>query len=351
MNSTCFFHNIGNLFKYRKEDFKIERNLSILRQVFNRTIGTTKPRALLKGTAVETALIPQVPLRCTEERVTQSTYARHRMRKWLILSQGTRKSSRCFSSGARESRDHNRTEYVPKSSHMRQRNINFLAWSLAAAVCTIGLSYASVPLYRIFCQVTGYGGTVQIEPNVQNGSWSSYVRPADTSVGSNVQSKVDGDSGERQTRVERQNRLRIREDAKPINIRFNADVNAAMPISFVPRQATVQVLPGEAALAFYTAQNRANEDIVGIATYNVVPAKAGIYFNKIQCFCFEEQRFKAGERIDMPVLFFIDREFYDDPRMVDVDTIILSYTFFRAQDVSPEFLAEQQRKALGLAMD
>jgi cytochrome c oxidase assembly protein subunit 11 len=162
---------------------------------------------------------------------------------------------------------------------------------------------------------------------------------------------VDGDSGERQTRVERQNRLRIREDAKPINIRFNADVNAAMPISFVPRQATVQVLPGEAALAFYTAQNRANEDIVGIATYNVVPAKAGIYFNKIQCFCFEEQRFKAGERIDMPVLFFIDREFYDDPRMVDVDTIILSYTFFRAQDVSPEFLAEQQRKALGLAMD
>jgi len=143
--------------------------------------------------------------------------------------------------------------------------------------------------------------------------------------------------------------MRIRQDARPITIRFNADVNAAMPITFVPRQSIVHVVPGEAALAFYTAQNQANEDVVGIATYNVVPAKAGVYFNKIQCFCFEEQRFKAGEKIDMPVLFFIDREFSDDPRMVDVDTIILSYTFFRAQDVSPEFLVEQQRQAIGLA--
>ncbi|KAK4533684.1 hypothetical protein CCYA_CCYA18G4566 [Cyanidiococcus yangmingshanensis] len=262
-----------------------------------------------------------------------------------------RTASRGFSSVPKRERVHGTAGPKPDSSEIRQRNLNFLAWTLAAAVCTVGLSYASVPLYRIFCQVTGYGGTVQTGSGGSNGSWTSYTSTPENSDGLNsVDPSVDGKLHERRNRLERRERLRVRGDSKPINIRFNADVNAAMPITFVPRQSTVQVLPGEAALAFYTAQSQAKEDVVGIATYNVVPAKAGIYFNKIQCFCFEEQRFKAGEKIDMPVLFFIDREFYDDPRMVDVDTIILSYTFFRAQDVSPEFLAQQQRKAFGLAL-
>jgi|YelNatPaOPRAMG01_1025707.scaffolds.fasta_scaffold08050_5 cytochrome c oxidase assembly protein subunit 11 len=236
------------------------------------------------------------------------------------------------------------------SSDVRQRNLNFLAWSLSAAICTVGLSYASVPLYRMFCQVTGYGGTVQTETEEYENRWSALQSSPSAEGDTRSESSAPEPSASSRTKSShRRERMRIRQDARPITIRFNADVNAAMPITFVPRQSIVHVVPGEAALAFYTAQNQANEDVVGIATYNVVPAKAGVYFNKIQCFCFEEQRFKAGEKIDMPVLFFIDREFSDDPRMVDVDTIILSYTFFRAQDVSPEFLAEQQRQAIGLA--
>lgn len=101
-----------------------------------------------------------------------------------------------------------------------------------------------------------------------------------------------------------------------------------------------QVLPGETALAFYDAENRTDEEIIGISSYNVTPAKAGIYFNKIQCFCFEEQRLKPKEHVEMPVFFFLDPEFANDPKMVDVDEITLSYTFYKAADISPELLAK-----------
>lgn len=88
------------------------------------------------------------------------------------------------------------------------------------------------------------------------------------------------------------------------------------------------MLPGETALAFYTARNNSEDDIIGIATYSVTPANVAPYFSKIQCFCFEEQRLNAGEMVDMPVFFFIDPDFVDDPAMAKVDTITLSYTFF-----------------------
>lgn len=88
---------------------------------------------------------------------------------------------------------------------------------------------------------------------------------------------------------------------------------------------------GETALAFYEAENQSGRDAVGIATYNVTPNKAAEYFNKIQCFCFEYQQLRAGERVDMPVFFYIDPEFANDPRMKDVDTIILSYSFFESK--------------------
>ena len=102
-----------------------------------------------------------------------------------------------------------------------------------------------------------------------------------------------------------------------------------MPWIFKPQQTEVVLTPGETALAFYTAKNRTQSSITGVATYNVFPPKAGIYFNKIQCFCFEEQRLRSEEEIDMPVLFFIDPEFLDDPAMDSVNSITLSYTFFR----------------------
>ncbi|XP_077708796.1 cytochrome c oxidase assembly protein COX11, mitochondrial isoform X2 [Canis aureus] len=93
-----------------------------------------------------------------------------------------------------------------------------------------------------------------------------------------------------------------------------------------------QVVPGETALAFYKAKNPTDKPVIGISTYNVVPFEAGQYFNKIQCFCFEEQRLNPQEEVDMPVFFYIDPEFAEDPRMVNVDLITLSYTFFEAKE-------------------
>ena len=163
----------------------------------------------------------------------------------------------------------------------------------AVAVFVFGLSYASVPLYKLFCQVTGFGGTTQRADD----SKAATIRP------------VAG--------------------AKVIKVDFTGDVHSAMPWKFKPTQRDVRVLPGETALAFYTVSNPTSKAITGVATYNVYPPKAGLYFNKIQCFCFEEQRLAAKEEIDMPVFFYIDPEIVDDPAMSNVSNITLSYTFFK----------------------
>jgi len=101
-----------------------------------------------------------------------------------------------------------------------------------------------------------------------------------------------------------------------------------LPWSFTPQQREVRVLPGETALAFYTATNNSSEDIIGVATYSVTPGQVAQYFSKIQCFCFEEQRLNAGETVDMPVFFYIDPEFVNDPTMKGIEQVTLSYTFF-----------------------
>jgi cytochrome c oxidase assembly protein subunit 11 len=101
-----------------------------------------------------------------------------------------------------------------------------------------------------------------------------------------------------------------------------------LPWTFTPQQREVRVLPGETALAFYTATNKSSDDIIGVATYSVTPGQVAPYFSKIQCFCFEEQRLNAGETVDMPVFFYIDPAFVDDPNMKGIETITLSYTFF-----------------------
>lgn len=104
-----------------------------------------------------------------------------------------------------------------------------------------------------------------------------------------------------------------------------------LPWKFVPQQREVRVLPGETALAFYTATNKSDEDIIGVATYSVTPGQVAPYFSKIQCFCFEEQRLNAGETVDMPVFFYIDPEFVTDINMKGIETVTLSYTFFKAK--------------------
>lgn len=181
-----------------------------------------------------------------------------------------------------------------------RQNIRTLAFLGAFVAGMGGLAYASVPLYEIFCRVTGYGGTTQVAA-----AESSQV-------------------------VER-----------TLKIRFDSNVNPALGWAFDPVQKSMDLKVGENALAFYQAENQGDEVIVGTATFNVTPDKAGLYFNKVECFCFTEQVLKPGQRVDMPVSFFIDPEIVDDPNLDDVTTITLSYTFFRADDQSAAKRVEQ----------
>ncbi|XP_052824609.1 cytochrome c oxidase assembly protein COX11, mitochondrial, partial [Octopus bimaculoides] len=135
-------------------------------------------------------------------------------------------------------------------------------------------------------------------------------------------------AGHDSSRVENMNKVTNRS----ILVRFNADVASSMQWNFRPHQPSVRVLPGETALAFYSAKNPTDKPIIGISTYNIIPYEAAMYFNKIQCFCFEEQRLNPHEQVDMPVFFYIDPDFVEDPKLENIDTITLSYTFFEAKD-------------------
>ena len=160
----------------------------------------------------------------------------------------------------------------------------------AAGVVTfmVGLSFAAVPLYDLFCRVTGFGGTTQ----------RSAAAP--------------GAVGDR-----------------PITIRFNATTHPNLPWRFTPEQPSVTLRLGEEGLAFYSATNRSDAPVTGVSTYNVTPEKVGRYFHKIACFCFDEQTLTPGERVDMPVTFWVDPKIAEDPSTRDVTTITLSYSFFR----------------------
>lgn len=182
----------------------------------------------------------------------------------------------------------------PESAEIRKKSKSTLYYLSAAGVLAVGMSYAAVPLYRIFCQEYSYGGTVAEDTQVDVGSMKKVKN-------------------------------------REITVRFNADTSASMQWNFRPLQSEIKIIPGETALAFYTAKNPSNKPVTGISTYNVVPFEAGQYFNKIQCFCFEEQLLNPHEQVDMPVFFYIDPEFAEDPKMELVDTIILSYTFFESK--------------------
>ncbi|XWS73905.1 hypothetical protein CRYUN_Cryun02cG0169300 [Craigia yunnanensis] len=190
--------------------------------------------------------------------------------------------------------------YHASHSSKEQKSKKTLLYLTALAFAMVGSTYAAVPLYRRFCQATGYGGTVQRRESVE----------------------------EKIARHTKDGTIATRE----IVVQFNADVADGMPWKFVPTQREVRIKPGESALAFYTAENRSSTPIIGVSTYNVTPMKAAVYFNKIQCFCFEEQRLLPGEQIDMPVFFYIDPEFETDPRMDGINNLILSYTFFKVSE-------------------
>lgn len=176
----------------------------------------------------------------------------------------------------------------------KKSRYSILLYIVSLIFLMVAISYAAVPLYRMFCQATGYGGTTQITDHLP-------------SLASDIATRM-------------------------ITIKFNADVSAQLEWKFVPLQKELKLFVGESGLAFFEAYNPTSSSITGISTYNVTPQQAGIYFNKIQCFCFDEQLLRGYERIEMPVFFFIDPSFLEDPRMQDVDTITLSYTFFRADE-------------------
>ncbi len=173
----------------------------------------------------------------------------------------------------------------------RRRNGVTAVLLVSVAAGMVGLSFASVPLYRMFCEATGFGGTTQ----------RAAAAPG----------KIAG---------------------PVVTVRFDAETAPDLPWEFRPLTASVQVRPGEQHEVLYRATNRSAAATTGTATFNVTPTKSGIYFDKLQCFCFNEQRLGPGESRDMAVSFFVDPDLVKDPGTRDVRTITLSYTMFRKPD-------------------
>ncbi len=167
-----------------------------------------------------------------------------------------------------------------------------MAGALAFVIAgMVGLSFASVPLYRMFCAYTGFGGTPRI-----GGGESATV------------------------------------SATSITVRFNADTNPGLAWTFAPAQKQVTLPLGAEQMAFYTAHNDASTPITGVAAYNVTPERVGKYFHKTACFCFNEQTLAANQQMQFPLSFWVDPAIANDPNTADVKVITLSYTFFRSLD-------------------
>jgi len=176
------------------------------------------------------------------------------------------------------------------SLRTRNRNTSFVVGGVAAAM--LGLAFASVPLYDLFCRATGLGGTTQR-----------------ASVG--AERVID----------------------RAVTVRFNSDVAPDLPWSFQPVERQVALKAGETALAYFRATNLSDRPLVGSATFNVTPDRAGRFFVKIECFCFTEQRLEPGASALLPVTFFVDPAIAEARSMDDVTTITLSYTFFRDANI------------------
>ncbi|MCT8991434.1 cytochrome c oxidase assembly protein [Chelativorans sp. SCAU2101] len=196
---------------------------------------------------------------------------------------------------------------VNKDRARSRRNAGVAMVCVCVLAGMVGLSYAAVPLYRLFCQVTGYGGTTQ--------------------------------------RVEQYSDTIL---DQTITVRFDANVNG-LPWDFRPKQREVTIRIGETAEIAYLAKNLAQGATAGSATFNVAPALAGAYFNKIECFCFTEQELQPGETYEMPVQFFVDPEIVNAPELKNLKTITLSYTFYPLRQESAGLSASDaaQTRQLG----
>lgn len=184
----------------------------------------------------------------------------------------------------------------------RNLRVAILAAGMAAGM--VGLSYAAVPLYRLFCQVTGFGGTTQ---------------------------RADA-APERAT-------------DSPVSVRFDANTSGNLAWSFHAMQTSMTVKVGEQNMAYYKATNVSDQPVTGTAVFNVTPVQAGAYFNKIQCFCFTEQTLQPGQSIEMPVSFFVDPDMLEDADAAGIKEITLSYTFYPVDE--PKSVSEAPVAASG----
>ncbi len=171
---------------------------------------------------------------------------------------------------------------------VRNRNSVVAVGLVAVVAGMVGLSFAAIPLYRMFCAATGYGGT----PNI-----TQAASPGETNA--------------------------------TIVVRFNADTNPNLPWHFQAEQQSVRLKLGEERVAFYSARNEAATPVTGVAVYNVTPEVVGKYFHKTACFCFNEQTLAPNQSMQFPLSFWVDPAIATDPNTSDIRTITLSYTFFR----------------------
>ena len=172
----------------------------------------------------------------------------------------------------------------------RRRNKRSGLYAALLVLGMLALGYASVPLYRIFCQVTGFAGTTQVADAAE----AETVQVADTTM----------------------------------SIRFDSNVSSALPWTFRPENVTDTVSVGARDLAIFLATNNSDQAVTGSAVFNVTPLQAGKYFNKIQCFCFSEQTLRPHQTARMPVLYYVDPKILEDPDTRDIKEITLSYTFY-----------------------
>jgi len=177
-----------------------------------------------------------------------------------------------------------------------RRNRKVATYAAAFAAFMLAMGFASVPLYRMFCQVTGFGGTTQRA----NAAEAAKVQVAD----------------------------------QRISVRFDGNVENGMPWRFGPEQVTQEMRIGERKIAYFTAENLSDHAITGIASFNVEPDLAGLYFKKIQCFCFNQQTLQPHEKVRMPVLYYVDPAILKDPESAATTQITLSYTFHISADQS-----------------
>ena len=187
-----------------------------------------------------------------------------------------------------------------------KKNSRIVAMCVGMVLGMGGLSYASVPLYELFCQVTGYGGTTQ---------------------------QIDAEAAAGVAIIDRD-----------INVRFDANTASVLNWDFAPEKREVTIKMGEQIIINYVARNLSEKPIVGMASFNVTPQAAGVFFNKIECFCFTDTYIEPGQTLQMPVTFYVDPDMDKEKAMKALQTITLSYTFFESETTPAEALKEREEE-------